>query len=215
MDNRQKADEYSYGVSAIAKAISSKKLYDSSEIDKIPNRITILESYKGVQLMEIYELQPDTNYVFGCDLNKFDDYLINPDTGKPFGTKKYVYVKVYSYPEVKIDIIDASGFNGGSKTVNGFDKTVNAGKQGKHIVGNNNYIQGRSVFNGTVDDAQKLVDEFAGTGEWIGQNKERVNFGKVIGEYVNPATGESVETTVGMIHYSKTGTHIVPAQPIE
>ena len=104
---------------------------------------------------------------------------------------------------------------GGNNSINGFSKNVNAGRQGKHILGNNNYIEGRSIFNGTVNDAQKLVDEFAGTGEWIGQNKERVNFGKVIGKYVNPSTGESVDTTVGMIHYSKTGTHIVPAQLIE
>ena len=108
----------------------------------------------------------------------------------------------------------AMGEKGGSRTVNGFDTTVNAGKQGKHIVGNNNFIEGRSVFNGTVDDAQRLVDNFAGTGEWIGTNKERVNFGEVIGQYVNPTTNEAVDTTVGIIHYSKTGTHIVPAQPI-
>ncbi len=108
----------------------------------------------------------------------------------------------------------AMGEKGGSQTVNGFDTTVNAGKQGKHIVGNNNFIEGRSVFNGTVDDAQRLVDNFAGTGEWIGTNKERVNFGEVIGQYVNPTTNEAVDTTVGIIHYSKTGTHIVPAQPI-
>ena len=109
----------------------------------------------------------------------------------------------------------SKGIEGGTRTLNGFDTTVNTGKQGKHIIGNNNYIEGRSVFNGTVDDAQRLVDEFAGTGEWIGTNKERVNFGEVIGQYVNPATNEAVDTTVGIIHYSKTGTHIVPAQPIQ
>ena len=112
-------------------------------------------------------------------------------------------------------VVEKVGIKVSSETVNGFSKTVNAGRQSKHILGNNNYIEGRSIFDGTVDDAQKLVDEFAGTGEWIGQNKERVNFGKVIGKYVDPITKESVDTTVGMIHYSKKGTHIVPAQPIE
>ena len=102
----------------------------------------------------------------------------------------------------------------GSRTVNGFNTTINAGKQGKHIVGHNNYIEGRSVFQGTLDDAQRLVNEFGGTGEWIGVNKERVNFGQEIGQYVNPATGEVLDTTVGIIHYSNTGTHIVPARPI-
>lgn len=65
------------------------------------------------------------------------------------------------------------------------------------------------------EHAQRLVDEFAGTGERIGANKERTNFGKVIGQYINPVTNEAVDTTVGIIHYSKTGTHIVPAQPIQ
>lgn len=60
----------------------------------------------------------------------------------------------------------------GSNTVNGFDTTINAGKQGKHIVGYNNYVEGRSIFQGTLDDAQRLINEYAGTGEWIGTNKE-------------------------------------------
>ena len=109
---------------------------------------------------------------------------------------------------------EAGQVEGGSSTVNGFDTTINSGKQGKHIIGNNNFIEGRSIFNGTVDDAQRLVDNFAGTGEWIGANKERVNFGEIIGQYVNPVTNEAVDTTVGIIHYSQTGTHIVPAQPV-
>lgn len=61
---------------------------------------------------------------------------------------------------------------------------------------------------------QRLVDNFAGTGERKGTNKERVNFGKVIRQYVNPSINEAVDTTVGIIHYSKTETHIVPAQLI-
>ena len=58
------------------------------------------------------------------------------------------------------------------------------------------------------------MNNFAGTGERKGTNKERVNFGKVIRQYVNPSTNEAVDTTVGIIHYLKTGTHIIPAQPI-
>ncbi len=33
-----------------------------------------------------------------------------------------------------------------AKTINGFDITVNERKQGKHIVGNNNYIIGKKCF---------------------------------------------------------------------
>ncbi|UFJ40480.1 polymorphic toxin type 50 domain-containing protein [Brevibacillus humidisoli] len=96
------------------------------------------------------------------------------------------------------------------KAVNGFDATVHAGKQSKHIPGHPNYQPGKSIFTG---DAQKLLDKYAGKGEWIGQNKERVDFGEIIGKYVDPVTGEAIETTKGIIHYSKNGAHIVPARP--
>ena len=141
----------------------------------------------------------------GVTINKTEAELVE-GTGKAAGSGA-----------AKEGAIEGSGpgIRGSNSTVNGFDTTVNAGKQGKHIVGNNNYIEGRSIFKGTADDAQRLVDKFAGTGEWIGANKERINFGEVIGQYMNPATGEAVDTTVGIIHYSKTGTHIVPAQPIQ
>jgi soluble cytochrome b562 len=103
---------------------------------------------------------------------------------------------------------------GTKKVINGFDTTVHAGKQGKHIEGHNNYIDGKSIMNGNMDDIQKLVDEFAGTGQWKTDNKEMVDFGKTIGDYVDINTGEALKTTRGIIHYSKKGVHIVPAKPI-
>ena len=93
------------------------------------------------------------------------------------------------------------------------DITINPAKQGKHIIGHNNYMEGRSVFYGSINEAQKLVNNFTGTGTRIGTNKERINFNQVIGQYVDPTTGVAVDTSVGIIHYSKSGTHIVPAKP--
>ncbi len=103
----------------------------------------------------------------------------------------------------------------GSNHADEFDTTVNSEKQGRHIENSKNYIEGKSIFDGSVEDAQKLVNDYAGTGEWIGTNKERVDFGKVIGKYINQATGEKSDTTRGIIHYSKTGTHIVPSRPVK
>ncbi len=100
------------------------------------------------------------------------------------------------------------------KIINGFDTTVHAGKQGKHIVGHNNYVKGKSIMNGTIDDIQKLIDDFAGTGQWKTANKEMVDFGKIIGKYVDINTGEVLDTTRGIIHYSQNGVHIVPSKPI-
>ena len=96
---------------------------------------------------------------------------------------------------------------------------MNLGQQNKHIPGTNEYKtvldngQTKSIMYGNADDIQKLLDDFAGTGDWLGTNKERVNFGKVIGQYIDPETGIGVDTTIGIIHYGKNGAHVVPARP--
>ena len=41
---------------------------------------------------------------------------------------------------------------------------------------------------------------------------QSVDFGRIIGKYRDPGTHDSTNTTVGIIHYYKTGTHIVPAR---
>jgi filamentous hemagglutinin len=43
--------------------------------------------------------------------------------------------------------------------------------------------------------------------------RERVNFGTIIGNFVDDDTGRSYPTTNGIIHYSKKGAHIVPSNP--
>ena len=46
-------------------------------------------------------------------------------------------------------------------------------------------------------------------------SKERVNYNKNIGIYIDPVTGNQTPTTMGIIHYSKNGYHVVPAKPKE
>ncbi len=120
-------------------------------------------------------------------------------------------------------ITSVSGADSGNTTLatngdGGDGPTIDAGKQGKHQPDHNNFILGRSEL--TYPDPQKLVDDFAGTGQPAnnvapGQPgyRERVNFGSVIGNYVDPVTGDQVPTTNGIIHYSKDGVHIVPGRP--
>ena len=97
----------------------------------------------------------------------------------------------------------------------GFSKRLHLGKQGKHIVGHNNYQDEKSILEISIDEAQDLINKYSGKGQKIGINRERINFEKIIGDYIDPQTGESYKTTVGTIHYSKTGTHIVPERPID
>lgn len=100
-----------------------------------------------------------------------------------------------------------------------YNLTLNIGRQGKHIVGHNNYVEGKSVISISTDELQKIVYEYAGTGEikrtrkgqW--NHREVVDFKKYIGEYINPETGERIKTTIGTMHYSKKGIHVVPANP--
>ena len=95
-----------------------------------------------------------------------------------------------------------------------FTKKLHSGRQGKHIVGHNNYKKGRSIFSGSATDAQQLIKKYSGTGQRINSTTERVDFKKVIGKYVDEVTGKAYDTTVGTIRYSKDGAHIVPARPI-
>ncbi|GIP06359.1 hypothetical protein J28TS4_47660 [Paenibacillus lautus] len=107
------------------------------------------------------------------------------------------------------------------REVNGFPVKVKPGAQEKHIPNTPNYKQeiangqNKSIFYGDNKTAQELLDKFAGKGTTVTKNKERVDFGKPIGKYYDPVTGQYVETHRGMIHYGKDGAHIVPAKPSE
>ncbi|MBP3195083.1 MAG: hypothetical protein J6M05_05400 [Cardiobacteriaceae bacterium] len=49
----------------------------------------------------------------------------------------------------------------------------------------------------------------------VGQpgSKERIDFGKNIGYHIEQGSTTKTPTTVGTVHYSKKGAHIVPARP--
>ncbi|MCM1194376.1 MAG: polymorphic toxin type 50 domain-containing protein [Firmicutes bacterium] len=105
-----------------------------------------------------------------------------------------------------------NGTKGGKRTKDGLPLTVNKDKQNKHIKGSRNFKQGKSEITISQTECQKLVEQYSGKGIKIG-NKERVDFKVVIGVFVD-RDGNKGYTTVGMIHYSKTGVHIVPSRPL-
>ena len=93
---------------------------------------------------------------------------------------------------------------------------LNKGQQDKHIPGTNNYEEGRSILTA---DPLELIRLYAGkghffqkrNGEWNGRTW--FEHSGVIGIYKTP-NGVSVETTKGVMHYSKkNGIHIVPSKP--
>ena len=96
------------------------------------------------------------------------------------------------------------------------NKTVNPEKQSKHDTNSAGYIKGRSYLLPGIN-AQELVDMYHGTGhvhinkrgDW---DKEVVIADNDIGINVDKTTGRETLTDRYIIHYSKTGTHIVPTR---
>lgn len=98
------------------------------------------------------------------------------------------------------------------------NKAIHAGAQNKHIPSSKGYIEGRSYLFGDLEGAQALVERYAGTGtavltrkgDWA--NKEIILSDEVIGAAVDLETGKAEETKKFVIHYGKSGAHIVPAK---
>lgn len=124
------------------------------------------------------------------------------------------YNKTNKYEELKLLYADTELKN---KIRNTYNLKILEGKQGKHILGHNNYIEGRSYLTISIDEAQEIVNKYAGTGKinrypnsrkW--DNTETVISDRTVGYSLNEIDGSETETRAIKIHYSKKGTHIVP-----
>lgn len=88
----------------------------------------------------------------------------------------------------------------------------------KHILGHNDYDGVRSIW--THSNPEGLLKKFAGKGKPIAGipgepgYKELVDFGEYIGIWKSMYNSyNKAPTTMGTIHYSKKGAHIVPVHP--
>ncbi|HCG74436.1 phage head morphogenesis protein [Staphylococcus caprae] len=102
---------------------------------------------------------------------------------------------------------------------------INPEKQNRHLLGHKSYEEYKlkNLKNGkatpsftllTSDELNPLIIQKSGSGRLITdskgkwKNKEIIDFGKIIGkDYIE---GKFKTTKVGTVHYSKTGTHIIP-----
>lgn len=120
-----------------------------------------------------------------------------------------------------INLLKDSKVNAKIKETREYIKTtqplkIEVGKQGKHILGHNNYIKGRSYLTISLEEAQEIINKYAGTGEinfnrkgeW--DKKELIKVDKNIGVSINNKTGIETLTNKFKVHYSNKGTHIVP-----
>jgi Bacterial toxin 50 len=96
-------------------------------------------------------------------------------------------------------------------------------KQNKHIPGKHNFEVGKGTILIEPVEFENLVKAYVGTGQKVagefGQAnyKERVDFGKTIGEYAQQVKGEPTKyypTSKGIITYAKDGSvHVYPTNP--
>ena len=95
--------------------------------------------------------------------------------------------------------------------------TLHEGKQGKHVVGHNNFQQGKGEVD--MQTASNILNDFQGIGQKIERDgkivKEIVDTqGKYNGIFIDKDTGQRSITSRFTIHYDSKGTaHIVPANP--
>ena len=93
---------------------------------------------------------------------------------------------------------------------------INPQKQARHIKGAKEYVKGKSYLVITMEQARKIINEKHGTGELVFDRKgnwkykELIDCDMEIGVVVDLKTKEEIRTSKGTIHYSKTGTHLVP-----
>lgn len=86
------------------------------------------------------------------------------------------------------------------------------GRQGKHWEWHNNFQKSKSKITIDPNKLQDLVNKYGG-----GKNhghREFVDFGEIIGQWLNPKDGNYYDTTRGTIHWGEDGGyHVVPAPP--
>lgn len=100
-------------------------------------------------------------------------------------------------------------------------KNVSVGRQEKHILGSNNYKHPNSYLTISMDEAQELINKYAGTGKIKRDSKgkwthmEFVVADHDIGVDIDPLTGVETKTRRFSIRYADKGTHIVPAREVD
>lgn len=147
--------------------------------------------------------------------NKYIDVLGKenmPTSLSKFQDMKYNDVEKFN--DLKLHFKDSKLQKGITESYN---LTLREGQQGKHILGHNNYLEGRSyIVDASMKDIQECIKKHAGNGtinryrngDW--DNTESIVYNSIVG-YVLSIDKTWIATNKFKIHYSKEkGTHMVP-----
>lgn len=212
-------DEYEFGERA-ARDTNGNTYY-------IPRNITYKEWKEKYidsdpQKKKEYEISRKMSKNRTSDFEQYNRYkttLGNDEVGKTFAEfQKMKYNDIDKWNNLKATYLDKIGIvneEQANKYIENINKTIDISKQSKHIRDSEKYIPSKSYLTISTEEAQNLVNKYAGTGEkrfdkndkWMKQ--EIVYSDKIVGVAKNSKLGDH-ETKGFKIHYSKDGTHIVP-----
>lgn len=210
-------DEFEFGERA-ARNTEGKTYY-------LPNNITYNEwlekyVYSDPATKKAFETEIKKNKNKSSDYAQYNRYkeTLGEDAPKTFEKfQELKYNNINEWKNLKAQYSDALGITteeGARTYISNVNKLINQGKQDKHIRGSNNYKEGKSYLIISKERAQELVDKYAGKGilefsdnrKW--NKKEIITVDEIIGVVKNK--NKEIKTNSFKIHYSKTGTHIVP-----
>lgn len=210
-------DEFEFGERA-ARNTNGKTYYVPSNI----NYNDWLEKYvySNPETKKAFEINAKMNKNKSSDFEQYKRYrdTLGDEIPKTFDKfQEMKYNNIDEWKNLKAQYSDALGITTEERAktyISNVNKIINQGKQDKHIIGSNNYIEGRSYLTISKEKAQELIYqnagkgklEFSDSGKW--NKKEIITVNENIGVVKNK--NDEIETNSFKIHYSKTGTHIVP-----
>lgn len=212
------ADEFEFGERA-ARNTEGKTYYVPSNITYNEWKSKYIDSDPNIKKkFEVMQKKEKNKSADFEQYNRYKNILGEKEIGKSFEEfQEMKYNNIDEWKNLKAQYLDALGITTEEKAkqyIGNVNKTINIGKQDKHILNSNNYIEGRSYLTISSEKAQELVNKYAGTGTLqFGDNgkwskKEIITIDEQIGVVKNKT--EEIKTNSFKIHYSKTGVHIVP-----
>lgn len=210
-------DEYEFGERA-ARNVGGKTYYIPSNIKY--NEWLEKYVYSDPETKKAFELDIKKRKNQSSDYKQYNNYrdLLGNDVPKTFAEfQDMKYNNVDSWKNLKAQYSDALGITTKERAqtyIKNVDKTINQSKQDKHILGSSNYSENKSYLTISKERAQELVNQYAGKGQinfnakGIWDKREIITTNEQIGIVKNK--DQEIKTNSFKIHYSKTGTHIVP-----
>ena len=167
---------------------------------------------KGQQAWDYYSKSSKNLKIDKKQFDRYKDVLgkYAPDTLEEF--QKIKYTNSEEWESLKTALKDKELQD---KIRESYNLNIHEGSQGKHILGHNNYIEGRSYLTVSINKAQDIINKYAGTGQILRDrnnkwtNKELIDVGENVGIALN-LNGDRKPTSKIIIHYGKNGIHIVP-----